>query len=149
MFKKTMILFAVITAVMVLCLSACSSGWKESYEGFLDDLVGKVDMEQQTREIDAEEVIRDKLSDYSEGQTIWFQFDDFDGDGTSEAFAFCGKAGTEYLEGVLWYVNEIYAAELKESGKWKIKFKNVKIGNKKQSFTGTFCCWCTTDADTN
>ncbi len=105
--------------LMVLCLTACSGGWRESYEGFLDDLVGKVDMEQQTREINAEEVIREKLNEYSEGQTIWFQFDDFDGDGTSEAFAFCGKAGTEYLEGVLWYVNENYAAELKESGKWK------------------------------
>ncbi|MBE6899574.1 MAG: hypothetical protein E7479_02765 [Ruminococcaceae bacterium] len=119
MLKKTMILFAVITVVMALCLSACSAGWKESYESFLDDLVGKVDMEQQTREIDAEEVIRDKLSDYSEGQTIWFQFDDFDGDGNSEAFAFCGKAGNEYLEGILWYVNENYAVELNQSGKWK------------------------------
>ena len=105
---------------MVLFLTACSAGWKESYEGFLDDLVGKVDVEKQIREINTEEVIREKLEEYSEGQTIWFQFDDFDGDGTSEAFAFCGKAGTEYLEGVLWYVNENYAAELKESGKWKM-----------------------------
>ena len=44
--------------------------------------------------------------------------DDFDGDGTYEAFAFMGKAGAEYMDGVLWYVNENYAAELKESGKW-------------------------------
>ena len=29
-----------------------------------------------------------------------------------------GKAGAEYMDGVLWYVNENYAAELKESGKW-------------------------------
>lgn len=108
-----------MAVLMVLFLTACSAGWRESYEGFLDDLVGKVDMEKQTREINAEEVIREKLEEYSEGQTIWFQFSDFDGDGTSEAFAFCGKAGTEYLEGVLWYVNENYAAELKESGKWK------------------------------
>ncbi|MBR5310186.1 MAG: hypothetical protein IKU42_03585 [Oscillospiraceae bacterium] len=119
MFKRTVILFAAVTAVMVLCLSACSGGWKESYEGFLDDLVGKVDTEQQTRDTNVEEVIRDKLSDYSEGQTIWFQFGDFDEDGTSEAFAFCGKAGTEYLEGILWYVNENYAVELNENGKWK------------------------------
>ncbi|MBQ3531555.1 MAG: hypothetical protein IJA05_06525 [Oscillospiraceae bacterium] len=119
MLKKTMILFAAMTVLVVLMLSACSGGWRESYEGFLDDLVGKVDVEKQLRNVDAEEVIRDKLNEYSEGQTIWFQFDDFDGDGTSEAFAFCGKAGAEYLEGVLWYVNENYAAELKESGKWE------------------------------
>ncbi len=119
MFKKTIILFAVMTLFVVLCLSACSGGWRESYESFLDDLVGKVDMNEQLESIDAEEIIRDKLNEYSEGQTIWFQFDDFDGDGTSEAFAFCGKAGAEYLEGVLWYVNENYAAELRETGKWK------------------------------
>lgn len=114
-----MLLFTAVAVIMVLALSACSGGWRESYEGFLDDLVGKVDVEKQLRNVDAEEVIRDKLNEYSEGQTIWFQFDDFDGDGTSEAFAFCGKAGAEYLEGVLWYVNENYAAELKESGKWE------------------------------
>lgn len=119
MLKKTMLLFTAVAVIMVLALSACSGGWRESYEGFLDDLVGKVDVEKQLRNVDAEEVIRDKLNEYSEGQTIWFQFDDFDGDGTSEAFAFCGKAGAEYLEGVLWYVNENYAAELKESGKWE------------------------------
>lgn len=119
MLKKTIILCTALALLMVLCLTACSGGWKESYEGFLDDVVGKVDVEKQNREINTEEVIREKLEEYSEGQTIWFQFDDFDGDGTSEAFAFCGKAGTEYLEGVLWYVNENYAAELKESGKWK------------------------------
>ena len=119
MLKKTMILFMAMTVIMVLALSACSGGWRESYESFLDDLVGKVDMNEQLENIDAEEVIRDKLNEYSEGQTIWFQFDDFDGDGTFEAFAFCGKAGAEYLEGVLWYVNENYAAELKESGKWE------------------------------
>ncbi len=104
---------------MVLCLSACSAGWRENYEGFLDDLMGKVDVERELREIDAEEVIREKLEEYSEGQTIWFQYGDFDEDGTSEAFAFSGKAGAEYLEGVLWYVNENYAAELGESGKWQ------------------------------
>ena len=119
MLKKTMLLFTAVAVIMVLALSACSGGWRESYEGFLDDLVGKVDVEKQLRNVDAEEVIRDQLNEYSEGQTIWFKFDDFDGDGTSEAFAFCGKAGAEYLEGVLWYVNENYAAELKESGKWE------------------------------
>lgn len=120
MLKKTIILCTALAVLMVLFLTACSAGWKESYEGFLDDLVGKVDVEKQIREINTEEVIREKLEEYSKGQTIWFQFDDFDGDGVSEAFAFCGKAGTEYLEGVLWYVNENYAAELKESGKWKM-----------------------------
>ena len=119
MLRKTKILFVAMTLFVLLGLSACSGGWKESYEGFLDDLVGKVDVGEERRNIDAEEVIRDKLAEYSEGQTIWFQFDDFDGDGTSEAFAFCGKAGAEYLEGVFWYVNENYAAELNESGKWE------------------------------
>ena len=119
MIKKTIILFIAATVVSALMLSACSAGWKESYEEFLDDLVGKVDVNEQLENIDTEEVIREKLEDYSEGKTIWFQFDDFDGDGTFEAFAFAGKAGAEYLEGVLWFVNENYAAELKESGRWK------------------------------
>ena len=118
MLKKTVILFAAMLAATVLCLSACSGGWRESYESFLDDLVGKVDVTAEQANINTEDVIREKLEEYSEGQTIWFHFDDFDGDGTSEAFAFCGKAGTEYLEGVLWYVNENYAVELKEAGKW-------------------------------
>ena len=119
MLKKTTVLFAVILAVTILCLSACSGGWRENYEGFLDDLMGKVDVERELENIDAEEVIREKLEEYSEGQTIWFQFGDFDGDGTSEAFAFSGKAAAEYLEGALWYVNENYAAELGENGKWQ------------------------------
>lgn len=104
--------------VFALALSACSGGWRESYEGFLDDLVGKVDVNAEKRSVNTEDLIREKLEEYSEGQTIWFQFDDFDSDGTSEAFAFCGKAGAEYLEGVLWFVNENYAVELKEAGKW-------------------------------
>lgn len=57
--------------------------------------------------------------------------------------------GTYYLYSNGKYDTTKYIKVFKESGKWKIKFKNVKIGNKKQSFTGTFCCWCTTDADTN
>lgn len=119
MLKKTIILSVLTAVFMMLCLTACSGGWKESYETFLDDLVGKVDVSRELESIDTEEVIRDKLGEYSEGQTVWFQFDDFDGDGTFEAFAFCGKAGAEYLEGVIWYVNENYAAELNESGKWQ------------------------------
>ena len=81
MIGKTKILFAAMALLMVLCLSACSGGWRESYESFLDDLVGKVDVNEEQRNIDAEEVIRDKLAEYSEGQTIWFRFDDFDGIG--------------------------------------------------------------------
>ena len=42
MLKKTMLLFTAVAVIMVLALSACSGGWRESYEGFLDDLVGKV-----------------------------------------------------------------------------------------------------------
>ena len=67
---------------------------------------------------DTETQLRERLAEYGEGNIIWFNFDDFDGDGTYEAFAFMGKAGAEYMDGVLWYVNENYAAELKESGKW-------------------------------
>ena len=118
MLKKTAILFVAMTLLLVFMLSACSVGWRESYEGFLDDLIGKVDVEQEKRSVSAEDSIREKLEEYSDGQTIWFQSDDFDGDGTLEAFAFCGKAGSEYLEGVLWFVNENYAAELCENGKW-------------------------------
>ncbi len=119
MLKKTITLFASVTAATTVLLTACSVGWKESYEGFLDDLMGKVDVTQELRNINTEEVIRENLEGYSSGQTIWFQSDDFDGDGTTEAFAFCGKAGSQYLEGVLWYVNENYAVELCESGKWE------------------------------
>lgn len=118
MLKKTVIAAVVMTLILAMMLSACSGGWKESYESFLDDLVGKVDVTETRESLNAEEVVREKLEEYSEGQIIWFQFSDFDGDRTSEAFAFCGKAGTEYLEGMLWFVNENYAAELGESGKW-------------------------------
>ena len=76
MLKKTVILFAAMLAATVLCLSACSGGWRENYEGFLDDLMGKVDVTRELEEIDTEEVIREKLEEYSEGQTIWFRFDD-------------------------------------------------------------------------
>ena len=118
MLRKTTAITLALVLALAFVLTACSGGWRESYESFLDDLVGKVDVEREIVNVNTEEAIRDKLEEYSEGQTIWFQFDDFDGDGTSEAFAFCGKAGTEYLEGVLWFVNENYAAELCESGKW-------------------------------
>ena len=118
MLRKTTAITLALVLALAFALTACSGGWRESYESFLDDLVGKVDVEREIVNVNTEEAIRDKLEEYSEGQTIWFQFDDFDGDGTSEAFAFCGKAGTEYLEGVLWFVNENYAAELCESGKW-------------------------------
>ena len=77
-----------MTIILSFFLTACSGGWRESYETFLDDLVGKVDVERQLENINAEDVIRDKLHEYSEGQTVWFQFGDFDSDGTSEAFAF-------------------------------------------------------------
>ncbi len=118
MLRKTTAITLALVLALAFALTACSGGWRESYESFLDDLVGKVDVEREIVNVNTEEAIRDKLEEYSEGQTIWFRFDDFDGDGTSEAFAFCGKAGTEYLEGVLWFVNENYAAELCESGKW-------------------------------
>lgn len=118
MLKKTVTAVIVMMLILAMMLSSCSGGWKESYESFLDDLVGKVDVNETLESIDTEELIREKLEEYSEGQTIWFHFDDFDSDGTSEAFAFCGKAGAEYLEGMLWFVNENYAAELGEKGKW-------------------------------
>ena len=67
-----------MTIILSFFLTACSGGWRESYETFLDDLVGKVDVERQLENINAEDVIRDKLHEYSEGQTVWFQFGDFD-----------------------------------------------------------------------
>lgn len=115
--RKTAVLTALILVLMTLC--GCSGGFRESYEGFLDKLVGKVDVEESLKNTDTEEEIRDKLTEYSGGKTVWFKLDDFDGDGTKEAFAFVGKAGAEYMEGVFWYVSESYAAELKENGKWK------------------------------
>ncbi len=116
MLKKTAAVL--MAAAIVLTFCSCS-GWRESYESFLDKLVGKVDMEQSLESTNAEEAVRERLEEYSEGNILWFNYDDFDGDGTFEAFAFVGKASAQYFEGVLWYVNESYAAELKESGKWK------------------------------
>ena len=116
MLKKTAAVL--MAAVMVLTFCSCS-GWREDYEKFLDKLMGKVDMEQSLKNPNAEEDVRERLEEYSEGNIIWFKYDDFDGDGSSEAFAFVGKAGAQYLEGVLWFVSESYAIELKESGKWE------------------------------
>ena len=113
---------AVIVAASILVLALCAcSGWRDSYEEFLDKLVGKVDVEQSLRNTNAEEDIRTRLEEYTkdQGKILWFNCDDFDGDGSLEAFSFVGKAGAQYLEGILWFVSESYAVELKESGKWE------------------------------
>lgn len=116
MLKKTAAAF--LTVLMLITLCSCSGGWKEDYEELLDKAVGKVDLAKGIESSDTETQLRERLAEYGDGNIIWFSFDDFDEDGTYEAFAFVGKAGTEYMDGVLWYVNENYAAELKESGKW-------------------------------
>lgn len=116
MLKKTAA--ALLTVLMLITLCSCSGGWKEDYEELLDKAVGKVDLAKGIESSDTETQLRERLSEYGDGNIIWFSFDDFDEDGTYEAFAFVGKAGAEYMDGVLWYVNENYAAELKESGKW-------------------------------
>ncbi len=118
MLKRTIIIAAALTLLLTVFLTACSGGWQENYEDFLDDLVGKVDLEQELRNVNAEEIIREKIEEYADGNITWFQYEDYDGDGISEAFAFVGKAGAEYLEGVMWFANENYAMELAESGKW-------------------------------
>ena len=116
MLKKTAA--ALLTVLMLITLCSCSGGWKEDYEELLDKAVGKVDLAKGIESYDTETQLRERLAEYGDGNIIWFSFDDFDEDGTYEAFAFVGKAGAEYMDGVLWYVNENYAAELKESGKW-------------------------------
>ena len=116
MLKKTAA--ALLTVLMLITLCSCSGGWKEDYEELLDKAVGKVDLAKGIESSDTETQLRERLAEYGVGNIIWFSFDDFDEDGTYEAFAFVGKAGAEYMDGVLWYVNENYAAELKESGKW-------------------------------
>ena len=116
MLKKTAAAF--LTVLMLITLCSCSGGWKEDYEELLDKAVGKVDLAKGIESSDTETQLRERLAEYGDGNIIWFSFDDFDEDGTYEAFAFVGKAGAEYMDGVLWYVNENYAAELKESGKW-------------------------------
>ena len=116
MLKKTAA--ALLTVLMLITLCSCSGGWKEDYEELLDKAVGKVDLAKGIESSDTETQLRERLTEYGDGNIIWFSFDDFDEDGTYEAFAFVGKAGAEYMDGVLWYVNENYAAELKESGKW-------------------------------
>lgn len=116
MLKKTAAAF--LTMLMLITLCSCSGGWKEDYEELLDKAVGKVDLAKGIESSDTETQLRERLAEYGDGNIIWFSFDDFDEDGTYEAFAFVGKAGAEYMDGVLWYVNENYAAELKESGKW-------------------------------
>ena len=115
MLKKTV---ALLLSVLML-LSLCSCSFRREYEALLDDLVGKVDVSKETDSIDTEAALRDKLEEYSEGNTVWFQYADYDGDGKSEAFAFAGKVNADYMDGVLWYVSEDYAAELNKSGKWK------------------------------
>lgn len=116
MLKKTAA--ALLAVLMLITLCSCSGGWKKDYEELLDKAVGKVDLNMELESADTETQLRERLAEYGEGNIIWFNFDDFDGDGTYEAFAFMGKASAEYMDGVLWYVNENYAAELKESGKW-------------------------------
>lgn len=116
MLKKTAAAF--LTVLMLITLCSCSGGWKEDYEELLDKAVGKVDLAKGIESSDTETQLRERLAEYGDGNIIWFSFDDFDEDGTYEAFAFVGKAGAEYMDSVLWYVNENYAAELKESGKW-------------------------------
>lgn len=116
MLKKTAA--ALLAVLMLVTLCSCSGSWKNDYEDLLDKAVGKVDLNMELESADTETQLRERLAEYGEGNIIWFNFDDFDGDGTYEAFAFMGKAGAEYMDGVLWYVNENYAAELKESGKW-------------------------------
>lgn len=116
MLKKTAA--ALLAVLMLITLCSCSGSWKNDYEDLLDKAVGKVDLNMELESADTETQLRERLAEYGEGNIIWFNFDDFDGDGTYEAFAFMGKAGAEYMDGVLWYVNENYAAELKESGKW-------------------------------
>lgn len=116
MLKKTAA--ALLMVLMLITLCSCSGGWKEDYEELLDKAVGKVDLAKGIESSDTETQLRERLAEYGDGNIIWFSFDDFDEDGTYEAFAFVGKAGAEYMDGVLWYVNENYAAELKESGKW-------------------------------
>lgn len=116
MLKKTAA--ALLAVLMLITLCSCSSGWKKDYEELLDKAVGRVDLAKGIESADTETQLRDRLAEYGDGNIIWFNFDDFDGDGIYEAFAFVGKAGAEYMDGVLWYVNENYAAELKESGKW-------------------------------
>lgn len=116
MLKKTAA--ALLAVLMLITLCSCSGGWKEDYEELLDKAVGKVDLAKGIESSDTETQLRERLAEYGDGNIIWFSFDDFDEDGTYEAFAFVGKAGAEYMDGVLWYVNENYAAELKESGKW-------------------------------
>ena len=116
MLKKTAA--ALLTVLMLITLCSCSGGWKEDYEELLDKAVGKVDLAKGIESSDTETQLRERLAEYGDGNIIWFSFDDFDEDGTYEAFAFVDKAGAEYMDGVLWYVNENYAAELKESGKW-------------------------------
>ena len=115
MLKKTAA--ALLAVLMLITLCSCSGSWKNDYEDLLDKAVGKVDLNMELESADTETQLRERLAEYGEGNIIWFNFDDFDGDGTYEAFAFMGKAGAEYMDGVLWYVNENYAAELKESGK--------------------------------
>lgn len=118
MFKKTVFFTFAMLLLLALILTACSGGFKESYEELLDDIMGKVDIEAERRNVNAEELVRERIEEYSKGKAIWFKYEDFDGDGIFEAFAFVGKAGAEFLEGTLWFANENYAMELAEDGKW-------------------------------
>lgn len=112
-----------ITACLIavlLVLGLCSCSFKENYEKTLDKIMGKVDLTREVEKVDAESAIRQKIESYSDENIIWFKCDDFDSDGLKEAFAFLGSAGSDSFDGVIWYANENYAAEITENGKWKV-----------------------------
>lgn len=109
---KIKTLCILMAACLVLSLSGCS------YEKLLDELMGKVDLSVEAEEKGTEDDLRDKILTQAEGNIIWMKYDDFDGNGTKEAFAFVGNVTASYYEGKLWYANEDYTAELTDSGKW-------------------------------
>jgi hypothetical protein len=121
MLKKTAAVL--ITVLMLITLCSCAAQANEDdfgngYERMLDKIVGRVDTEAGIERENDEAALRAKLEEYSGGKIVWFMYNDYDGDGVSEAFAFTGAAGSSFWQGKLWYVNENYAAELKETGKW-------------------------------
>lgn len=121
MFKKTAAVL--ITVLILLTLCSCSANnteddFENGYSRLLDKVVGRVDTEAGIEKENDEEALRAKLEEYSGGKIVWFMYNDYDSDGVYEAFAFTGSAGSSFWQGKLWYVNENYAAELKETGKW-------------------------------
>lgn len=111
---KKRIVCILTAAALALSLCGCT------VEELLDRLMGKVDLSVEEEMRSAEDGVRDSIESQAGGNIIWFRYEDFDGNGGDEAFAFVGTASSAYYEGTMWFANSDYSVELTESSKWDV-----------------------------